>query len=313
MLADTYWEIENPLESVSKFMTCNAKPSSGTVPANERAINIAFATFVTKLSCQLTEDGRIEMLRRRKDRESRKVDFIGVPIPYTSDALLKAQSAVRDILAKAKAGAGALPTTPLDSGLSAQTDSAINAGRAASDGEIAAGNSQVLQTAQSIAQQSFEQRARERQAATTGSGNYPAPFPAPLNGFAQPYSGAVGGGSSQPSQPVKEAVSEAHNPANEASSCITPIYKPSFAANRVSSIMGAVFRNSCGYSVEVTWCVTGADCNPGYSNVGTVMGNSDRGISFDASRPGSINYAACRIGFTRAQGALSPTFQHACK
>lgn len=109
------------------------------------------------------------------------------------------------------------------------------------------------------------------------------------------------------------AESIAHNPANESYSCIAAIDKNGFAASGVRSVMGAVFRNKCAYSVEVTWCVVGSDCNPGYSNIATVLGNSDRGISYDAGRAGQINWAACRLGFTRAQGDLSRVFQHACK
>ena len=106
--------------------------------------------------------------------------------------------------------------------------------------------------------------------------------------------------------------SVAHNPANEASSCLTAIDANTFEAQGVRSTQGAVFRNKCPYSVEVTWCVVGADCNPGFSNLMTVQGNSDRGISYDASRPGSISFSACRNGFTRAQSQLSPSMQHAC-
>jgi len=118
------------------------------------------------------------------------------------------------------------------------------------------------------------------------------------------YSESPGYSSAQPSV--------AHNPANEASSCIAAIDANSFAAQGVSSSMGAVFRNRCPYPVEVTWCVNGSDCNPGYSNLATVPASSDRGISYDASQPGSINFAACHDGFTRAQSELSRSMQHAC-
>lgn len=116
------------------------------------------------------------------------------------------------------------------------------------------------------------------------------------------------------SSPGSGAESVAHNPANDAHSCIVAIDKSGFAANGVRSVMGAVFRNKCAYPVDLVWCVSpGTDCNPGYSNLGTVAANSDRSISYDSSRPGRINWAACRLGFTRNQGELSRRLQHACK
>ncbi len=128
-------------------------------------------------------------------------------------------------------------------------------------------------------------------------------------GYGAPQTASAYPGQSGPNG-VRESV--ANNPANEAYSCIIAIDKNGYAAHHVSSTMGAVFRNSCGYSVQVTWCVVGVDCNPGYSNVMTVLGNSDRAISYDPSRPGHINWAACRNGFTKAQGELSRSLQHAC-
>lgn len=144
------------------------------------------------------------------------------------------------------------------------------------------------------------------------------PAAAPTYSSGAAASPGYGSGSASRAYPGQSASggsaeSVAHNPANEARSCLVAIDKSGFAANRVSSVMGAVFRNSCAYSVEVTWCVEGGDCRPGYSNIMTVLGNSDRSISYDASRPGRINWAACRLGFTTAQSTLSRTMQHACK
>lgn len=139
---------------------------------------------------------------------------------------------------------------------------------------------------------------------------YSAPSVASAPSSAGSYSESPG----YPASPgySSERPSDAHNPANEAGSCIVAIDKYHFAAQGVISNMGAVFRNKCPYSVEVTWCVSGGDCNPGFSNLATVPANSDRGISYDAERPGSITFAACRNGFTAAQSQLSRSMQHAC-
>jgi hypothetical protein len=75
------------------------------------------------------------------------------------------KSAVDELLAKARAKAAATPMTPADSGLAAQTDAAINDGRAAANGAIAAGNAQIMSTMQDMQLQALQQQALQEQAA----------------------------------------------------------------------------------------------------------------------------------------------------
>lgn len=79
------------------------------------------------------------------------------------------KSAVQELLAKAKANAAAARMTPVDSGLSAQTDAAINAGRAGADGAIAAGNAQLISTMQAAQQQALQEQALRAKAAQQAS------------------------------------------------------------------------------------------------------------------------------------------------
>ena len=109
------------------------------------------------------------------------------------------------------------------------------------------------------------------------------------------------------------AVLEAHNPANDASQCLTLITKANFKRQRVSSTMGAVFRNSCAYPVETLWCI-GARCTTGYDNVATMPANGDRGISYDTP-PGvktDTRWAGCRLGFAH-RADFKGTLHYACK
>lgn len=82
------------------------------------------------------------------------------------------------------------------------------------------------------------------------------------------------------------------------------------------SNMGAAFRNSCPFPVNVTWCTQGGDCRPGYSNVGMIAANRDWSFSYDAPPSGVtrvVAYAACRSGFVGHQGELSKKLLHACR
>ena len=67
--------------------------------------------------------------------------------------------------------------------------------------------------------------------------------------------------------------------------------------------------------VEITWCVSGSDCNPGYSNLATIPAGSTRGITLTGPEPqgltGHVEFAACRNGFTPNQGPLSRQSLHA--
>ena len=106
----------------------------------------------------------------------------------------------------------------------------------------------------------------------------------------------------------------AHNPANEASNCLEPIARSDFESRGVSSIMGAVFRNSCAYPVETQWCIGDEACARGYGNLATMPANGDRGFSFDtkADTITTIRWAACRLGFGYRPD-LEGTIQYVCK
>lgn len=109
------------------------------------------------------------------------------------------------------------------------------------------------------------------------------------------------------------AVLEAHNPANEASQCLTLITKADFKRQRVSTTMGAVFRNSCAYPVEALWCI-GARCSTGYDNVATMPAKGDRGISYEtpAGVKTDTRWAGCRLGFAH-RSDFAGTLHYACK
>lgn len=118
------------------------------------------------------------------------------------------------------------------------------------------------------------------------------------------------------------AALEAHNPANEASQCLDLIIKRDFEARGVSTIMGAVFRNSCPYPIETRWCI-GGRCATGYDNLATVPNDdiaterkeSDFGISYDQPAPGTTTetrWAGCRNGFAYRPD-FAGTLHYACK
>lgn len=106
----------------------------------------------------------------------------------------------------------------------------------------------------------------------------------------------------------------AHNPANEASNCLEPIAKTDFETRGVSSIMGAVFRNSCAYPIETQWCIGDEACARGFDNLATMPANGDRGFSFDAKADTltTVHWAACRLGFGYRPD-LEGTIQYVCK
>jgi hypothetical protein len=109
----------------------------------------------------------------------------------------------------------------------------------------------------------------------------------------------------------------ASNPAAEANQCIQIIGQADYAAMGVSSNFRAVFRNTCVFPVEIVWCVSGSDCNPGYSNLATILAGSTRGITHTGPEPqglsAHVEFAACRNGFAPNQGVLSRQLLHACR
>ena len=124
---------------------------------------------------------------------------------------------------------------------------------------------------------------------------------------------STGGSNVPPLRPT--VVSEAHNPANEASNCLEPIDASNYKARGVSSTMGAVFRNRCAYPVEAHWCIGADRCAKGYDNLATMPASADRAISYDPPSDGSkamIRWGACRLGFA-ARPDLAGTLKYSCK
>jgi hypothetical protein len=108
-----------------------------------------------------------------------------------------------------------------------------------------------------------------------------------------------------------------HNPAGEASQCIKVMRRSEFAALGVKTAVGNIgFYNSCNHNVEILWCSEGHDCNPGYSNMGTVKfgpTDQDRFSTIPlADADEEIWFAACFNGFLRTN-EYSKKRMHACK
>ena len=80
------------------------------------------------------------------------------------------------------------------------------------------------------------------------------------------------------------AVGNQHNPAHDATRCV----QIQDARN------GANFYNSCNFAVELTWCVEGVDCNPGYSNTWTLGAGRQWPIQGTSKQRRQIYYAACK-------------------
>ena len=122
----------------------------------------------------------------------------------------------------------------------------------------------------------------------------------------------------EPARPERVAADTrpaGHNPENEATQCVELIPRNEFAAKGVKSTMGAMLRNTCPYAIDVTWCIVGGDCKPGYSNLWKIGANKDWPISAPTDRHFDAKWAACKSenGFQNSQSALSPEFRHACK
>lgn len=133
------------------------------------------------------------------------------------------------------------------------------------------------------------------------------------NGSNQSASGPGGGTTVPPLRPT--ATLEDHNPANEASHCLDLIVNRDFEARGVSSVMGAVFRNSCPFPVETRWCIGANRCATGYDNFATMPASNDRGISYDEPAPGTTTetrWAGCRLGFVYRPD-FAGTLDYACK
>lgn len=238
MTAGTIWRIDNPI--LTEFYECIASPSSGSVGADERSINVAFAVEVTRIRCTLNGAGKARL-----------------------------------------ASFTAPPTTPNSSVTGQGTTAAGDASSAMNDGSIPS----VTGSSSDSARASNE----PAQLANSGSGG--------------------GGVSAMPhSTPL-----EAHNPANEASDCLTPIFNQDFEAYGVSSVMPAVFRNRCTFPVTATWCVGSGDCST-FDNLGTMKASQDNGISYVAPNDQNIRirWAGCRLGFAYRPD-LKGTLQYACK
>lgn len=104
-----------------------------------------------------------KMIARHQQKLPALLEKASEPKPPMCSKRDQAKDAVSDMLAKAKADAAATPITSSDSGLSAQTDAAISAGRAGADGAIAAGNAQLISTMQAAQQQALQEQALKSQ------------------------------------------------------------------------------------------------------------------------------------------------------
>lgn len=124
-------------------------------------------------------------------------------------------------------------------------------------------------------------------------------------------------GSATPNGAVAAQPRVISSPAAEANRCIQIIGQADYEAMGVQSNFRAVFRNTCPFQVDITWCVSGSDCNPGYSNLATIMAGSNRGITHTGPEPqgltGHVEFAACRNGFAPNQASLSRQLLHACR
>lgn len=165
------------------------------------------------------------------------------------------------------------------------------------------------QAAYQAEQDRYAREQAEYQAQLTGQ-----PVPAGGgNGNNQSTSGPGGGTTVPPLRPT--ATLEDHNPANEASHCLDLIINRDFEARGVSSVMGAVFRNSCPFPVETRWCIGANRCATGYDNLATMPASNDRGISYDEPAPGTTietRWAGCRLGFVYRPD-FAGTLHYACK
>ena len=106
-----------------------------------------------------------------------------------------------------------------------------------------------------------------------------------------------------------------NHPENDATACVELIPRNEFDAKGVKSTMGAMLRNNCSYAIDVTWCIVGSDCNPGYSNLWKIAANNDWPISAPTDRHFDAKWAACRddTSFQSGQAARSKELRYACK
>lgn len=99
-------------------------------------------------------------------------------------------------------------------------------------------------------------------------------------------------------------VAKQHNPANEATRCV----------QIQDSRNGANFYNSCNFAVELTWCVDGVDCNPGYSNTWTLGAGRQWPIQGTSKQRRQIYYAACKgANSFNHTSDLGRRKQHSCE
>ncbi len=182
MKSGTGWDLEVTKTVPDGLYSCSPEKASGVFGGTEQATNIAGATEAVRISCTLTTKGWEEVERARSEKKAsddllyeqmssehevqrlRMEKQVSDRLLYekmqsenkASEELSQAKEAVRDMLAEAKAKAAATPMTPSDSGLSAQTDAAINAGQAGANAAAAAGNAQFISTMQAAQQQALK-------------------------------------------------------------------------------------------------------------------------------------------------------------
>ncbi len=88
-----------------------------------------------------------------------------------------------------------------------------------------------------------------------------------------------------------EARRQAHNPANDATHCLSVQEAGSGTNVHVGgAVSGRVLVNSCGFVVEASWCVVGSECGRS-GNLYTIGANSYYPIM---GGQGQVRFAACR-------------------
>ncbi len=118
---------------------------------------------------------------------------------------------------------------------------------------------------------------------------YTAPAYTPPPTYVPPPSAPSSGGS-----PVR---SDAHNPANDATACITVQQDGN----------GRRLVNTCGYAIETAWCIAETECGRS-GNLWTIAA----GGRWPVSNEGTVRYAACRNRNSIATVLNTTPFEYRC-